>query len=266
MLLVNRIIVKYDEWGRMGNRMFLYAFGRILSELKNAELCCEPLPNFPNTFTFTPKSTRTDNFMNPVSLRLQYGFHYVNIDELLRIDQDIIVDSFLQNYRYYLPYKDRIQKWFDLDLNNTLKPDADELVIHIRETDYKNLGILIDSNIYIQMIRKLNYPKNTIITDDFESPTVLKLKEIGCQVLSDKAVHTFRCHSDDNAMRDFTYMLQAKHLFIAQSTFSWWAAFLGSPDRVYVPYPQTKGMWKHEPERDDVNLFIPNSHFIKVIE
>jgi hypothetical protein len=41
-----KVIVKYDPYGRMGNRLFQYAFGLILSKLKNAEFYHDDIPNF----------------------------------------------------------------------------------------------------------------------------------------------------------------------------------------------------------------------------
>jgi hypothetical protein len=61
-------------------------------------------------------------------------------------------------------------------------------------------------------------------------------------------------------------MLNSNLLLISQSTFSWWAAFLGSQEQVYVPYSKIdKGMWKITPEMDDVDLIPSNNKFIKMI-
>ena len=42
-----RVIVQYDPYNRLGNRMFQYAFGVLLAKKYNCKLYCnEGLPNF----------------------------------------------------------------------------------------------------------------------------------------------------------------------------------------------------------------------------
>ena len=52
-----RIYVLFDRWGRMGNRMFQYAFGYLLAEKRNSSFYSGPLPNFNIPDTLTEKDT-----------------------------------------------------------------------------------------------------------------------------------------------------------------------------------------------------------------
>jgi hypothetical protein len=75
VLLVS-IAISYDQWGRMGNRMFQYAFGAILASIKNTELIHDGLPNFnvpPSTGSLAKDLLETK----------QYGNNYVNVQELI---------------------------------------------------------------------------------------------------------------------------------------------------------------------------------------
>ena len=128
----SRIIVQYNPWGRMGNRMFLYAFGKLLAIKKQCKFYCEPLPNFINTQYDIPFTT----FLNNPLYTKNYGNNYVDYKQLLEYPTDIIINSYLQKAEYYTPYKELIKNWFWLDLTNKPKPENNELVIHIRETDY----------------------------------------------------------------------------------------------------------------------------------
>jgi hypothetical protein len=264
---VNKVIVKYDEWGRMGNRMFQYTFGKILANNKQCEFYCDSLPNFHFTkLENSPKLITQIN--NPLYIKEKYGNNYVNYDELLNHDGDIIVNSFLQKSEYYIPYLDKIRLWFRIGLpfDTPVKlPEKDEVVMHIRETDYKNLGILLNINYYSNLIYNTN-KKVTIVTDNCNSELVQNFKN-RCNIFSNEPINSFNTTSTDKSMLDFIYMLYADTLILSQSTFSWWAAFLGEHSEIYFPVNSTnnKGMWKLNPNKDDIDLYIPNKNFIKVI-
>jgi hypothetical protein len=256
-----KIMTKYDNWGRMGNRMFPYAFGKILSIIKKAEYYCNPISSFPNTFNeiqLPPSLSMND----PIYLRKEYGSNHVNIDELIRTDRDIIIDSFLQKSIYYIPHKEVIKQWFAFDTTHFIKPSNDELVIHIRETDYKIIHVYINDDIYIKMINDLQFEHKTIVTDNCNAPLINKLREDGCKILSQKPIDTFDINNGDTIMQDYVYMLYSKYLLISQSTFSWWPAFLGDQEKVFVPITDN-GMWKKSPAQDDIDLFI-NDKFTKI--
>jgi hypothetical protein len=61
-------------------------------------------------------------------------------------------------------------------------------------------------------------------------------------------------------------LLKANQILISQSTFSWWAAFLGNQNKVYVPlYASSTGYpWKLNPDIDDIDLIPSSSKFVKV--
>lgn len=259
------ILVKYDPSGRMGNRMFQYAFGKILALKKNQLFFAEHLPNFTNTFDGDhSKHTPPDyTFINPLHTRQKYGNHYVNMNELIHYQNDIIIDSFLQKYYYYIDHKYDIKQWFNLNITNNIIPKPNELVIHIREGDYNLLKTAIPYEYYIKTIKTLGFKTNTIITDECTSPTIQHLKNEGCQILSTKIVESFRTTCNNFEILDFYYMLKAKHLLISHSTFSWWAAFLGEQEHIFYP-DVDNSMWKKQPNQDDIDLFIPNSNYIKI--
>ena len=54
---------------------------------------------------------------------------------------------------------------------------------------------------------------------------------------------------------DFVFVKNAKKVIIANSTFSWWAAFLGE-GKVYYPY--IKFPWLPNPTKSDIDLGVYN--------
>jgi len=259
---MGNVFVKYDPWGRMGNRMFQYAFGRILAERKRVEFYAGPLHNFKNTFNSIEYPFTVENSLSTKAI---YGDNYVNYDELLNTDKNIIIDSFLQNANYYTPFKNDIKDWFKLDVNQHILPGPNELVIHIRETDYKDMGVALNDDFYINIIKQFNFDKITIVTDNCRTLLIEKLKKEGCNILSKQPIDKFTIYSDLNSIQDYIYMLYSKYLLIAQSTFSWWPAFLGDHKQVLFPVTsKQKSMWKETPEKNDIDLFINNGIFLKI--
>ena len=78
-------------------------------------------------------------------------------------------------------------------------------------------------------------------------------------------VTNFNTASDDRGMQDFNTLLYSENIATSQSSFSWWAAFLGNHKKIIMPYKTTGGMWKINPEIDDIDLFINRAEVIKYI-
>ena len=146
------IFIQYDNWGRVGNRMFQLAFGYLLAKQKNVKLYHTGLPNFdihPSVLGVNP--------VDPIYTR-SYGDNYVDMCELLETNRDIVVDSFVQKAEYYTPFKQDLKTFFNVrpfTINN------DKLVIHIRETDYKLINQFLGYKVYRQLIDKSGF-KNVI--------------------------------------------------------------------------------------------------------
>ncbi len=250
------VYVQFDPWGRMGNRMFQYAFGYILAQRKQCSLFSEGLPNFniQNNFKTLPKnSIRTSS----------YGKNYVNFKELLDTDKDIIVDSFVQRASYYIPYQETLSKAFNIEKNKL--DNDDQLVVHIRETDYKDINCFLGYEFYRHLITQSGFTDVVIVTDNSNCETVQRLIDQDCKLHTEGCVNKFETIWDDRSMIDFMFLLNCSNIAISQSSFSWWAAFLGSHDKIFFPHLKQKGMWKLIPDIDDVDLFFNFNKSYKVI-
>ena len=243
------VYVKFDEWGRMGNRMFQYAFGYILAKQKNTDLFAPALPNFNIESTLT--SLPNTNFISTRS----YGFQYVDWSELLTTSQDIIVDSFVQKSRYYIPYRNELISLFNIKLNNSI--NQNKLVIHIRETDYCQLNWFLGYNYYKEIITTSGFTDIIIVTDNSKCDTVKKLISEGCVLNTEGIVNQFNVVSDNRAMHDFTTLLYSENIALSPSSFSWWAAFLGLHKKIIFPILKNS-IWKESPGLDDIDLVFPS--------
>ena len=249
------VYVKFDPWGRMGNRMFQYAFGFLLAQKKKTEFYSPELPNF-------NKINTTKTLPNDYIKTSQYGNNYVDNNELLNTTKDIVIDSFVQKASYYTPHVTELRNLFNIKENLL---EENHLALHIRETDYKDLNCFLGYEFYKKIINKTGFTNIIIVTDNSNCETVQKLIAEGCKLHTEGCVDKFEHFSNNRSMQDFYFLLNSKNIAISQSSFSWWAAFLGFHENIYFPYISQKGMWETTPEKDDIDLFYHSEKTHKLI-
>ena len=256
MLLVN-VFVEFDPWGRMGNRMFQYAFAYILASKRNTRLYTNGLHNFniPNTLGLTP--------VNPIYTR-SYGDNNVNMHELFNTKRDVVVNSFVQKSCYYLPFRNELKEIFNV--SPCIQEYDDTLVIHVRETDYVQINQFLGYDYYRKLIDFSGFKDVVIVTDNSECETVKRLVKDGCRIHSEGIVKDFNTTNDVRAMNDFNKLLRSDNIAISQSSFSWWAAFLGDHSNIIFPYKKIGGQWLLEPGPDNSDLYFDSPASVKYID
>lgn len=254
------VIVQFDPYAKTGNRMFQVAFAKILANKKNCNFFSPPIPGFQNTHLpaqHVPSVTETID-------TLHYGAHIVDMNELLTTNKTVVVNSFLQKHIYYTEHIEMLRHLYNVDSN--IEVDKDELVIHIRGTDYKAGNVHISDAIYLDILDKVSPAKASLVTDDINTDIVKQLCSRGVQLVTKTNITNRGNGLNEFEMHDFIYMLKSNLLLISQSTFSWWAAFLGHQKKVIVPYDNKKdGMWKLTPQNDDIDLIYNDPKFYKVV-
>jgi hypothetical protein len=253
------VIVKFDPYAKTGNRLLQFAFGMLLSKKKGVQFYSSPIPGFKETYGY-------DNVpeYNDVIQTASFGAHFVDIDVLLQINKPILVNSYLQKHYYYSEHVSMLRQLFAVD--NNVGIDKDELVIHIRSTDYRDGNVHINDNIYLDILDTLSPAKASVVTDDINTDIIQKLSKRGVKLVTQNNITNKGNGLNSVEMYDYLYMLNSNLLLISQSTFSWWAAFLGNQDSVYVPYDvQDNGMWKLSPGRDDIDLIPNDIKFNKIV-
>lgn len=249
------VYVEYDPWSRTGNRMFQYAFAHKIANLRRETLYADELPEFLS-------DSLPEYDMSLISARKHYckytrdyGSHNVDINELLTTDRDIIVNSFVQKASYYTDYRDLLRLIFKPRVNVGTKSLTNTLVVHIRETDYVGINCFLGYQFYKDLIRDSGFNNVTIVTDNSECDTVKRLHADGCDVNTYGTTRDFKVSLDERSMLDFCTMMNCENLALSQSSFSWWAAFLGNHKRVIFPFRKSIGIWPIMPGKDDIDLF-----------
>jgi len=240
------VYVSYDPYGRMGNRMFQFAFGYILAKARNCQLYHEALPNFNIEDKY---GAPVDNITTTRSM----GNHKVDFNKLISDPNTIIVDSFLQRAEYFIKHRDSLRDAFNIKELDTINKDY--LVVHIRETDYTLIDTFLGYDFYKSLIDDSGFTKIKIVTDNSDCDTVKKLASEGCELVTEGNVDKFEFHSNKRSISDFKTLLYSENIALSQSSFSWMAAFLGYHKKIIFPFSTKVDMWPIEPGKDDVDLF-----------
>ena len=139
----------------------------------------------------------------------------------------IFLEGYFQSYLYFQEYKDQIRADISLNFERSKAIDsiADNIVhsnsvnIHVRRIQYSHLLTLEYYEKAIDIIKKnINNPVFYVFSDNIDWCRE-NFKGLGS--------FTFVVHDITDEAADMWLMTQCKHHIIANSSFSWWGAWLG---------------------------------------
>ncbi|WWB84948.1 alpha-1,2-fucosyltransferase [Priestia aryabhattai] len=183
-------------------------------------------------------------------------------DEIFN-ELDVYLKGYWQNYKYVEDIKESLIQDFTfvekLDVMNKNIADnmkqQDSVSIHVRRGDYyanktyaQKFGDIANIGYYNKAIsiikNQITNPQFYIFSDDINwAKQNLDLN--GCA--------TYISHNTkENSYKDMQLMSLCKHNIIANSTFSWWGAFLNANSTKIVIAPNK---WINTPESGNINIF-----------
>lgn len=283
------IIVKI--YGGMANQLFQYAAGYALS-LQHAAPLKLDIRYFEEKNQDTKREFALDKFnieyeiasqaeidaifkfrfidyawnkLLPISKKRFYGEKKPGFNEsFFELGDHVYLRGYFQSAKYLFECKRSILEQFQMkkDHFNHLLPFVNELAssesvaIHVRLGDYLN-PILSD----IMEPFHLDYYKRALkhIKSKFSNPTFYVFSDqiyLAKELLQlDTDLIFIDSNSSKNAFEDFLLMQSCKHQIIANSTFSWWAAYLNMHPHKTVIAPQK---WYKAHFGDAIHLFPDN--------
>lgn len=222
-------LVTYQPIGRLGNQMFQCAAAIGYAHKYNVGWACpndtKEVPRFHEFFPGLPKydghEFRRFNRADPSQFNYEpIGFH----------PQGVKLVGFWQSEKFFEGAHDEIRKVFKLNIN-----PVDAVSIHVRRGDYvqhpNSFPPITDD--YIDLaIHKVN--EQTGITDFVFFSDDLKWCEKYVDRRWGNRMLGFE-FAKGNEFEDLSLMASCSHHIIANSTFSWWGAWLGhNPDKIIV--------------------------------
>ena len=274
--------------GGLGNQMFQYAAGKTLAQLNNTPLKLDvsefdknklrsfDLFAFETNILFATKEEINDlvpshtfekalQYVSPLKKRTYYREKSFSFDDkVLRLGKNVYLKGYFQSEKYFLPEKNTIHHDFRFkstlishlfELASQLR-NQDSVSIHVRRGDFSTNpeiahyhGTLQKDyyNSAIETIRsKITNPVFYFFSDDINWVN---------ENLSVKNAMSISGHLTKNHFQDLYLMTQCRHNIIANSSFSWWGAWLNNnPDKIVIAPKK----WFNNGPKDTQDI-IPNS-------
>jgi hypothetical protein len=223
--------------GQLGNQMFQYTFGKILSEKTGQRYQAmrkwldkkgRPVKwNGLEMFCPTPSAGETRRG-KPQEIRTGHWVDYEILDPERPIN---VLCGYFQRFEMIRDYTDKIRKeWLKIQ-RPFVETDDDAVYIHVRRTDYVNRDPTVTglSHTIEQFAACLDHfpdaKKMVIVTDDPNDPWLQEFHKLGLP-------WTISGLSWDD---DFMLLASCKNMIMSQSTYSWWAGFLGRAEKIVCP-------------------------------
>jgi hypothetical protein len=270
------IIIKLS--GGIGNQLFQYSLGRRLSIEKGVQLKFD-ISNYKNSsrpfklnnFKIVGEIATADeisNFVSPFSnnyVNLIYRFFQKNIitnsnriyDEkflnfdsnVLHTSEDVYLSGYWQSYKYFEDYYSLFQEEFSLVSNPTyldtkmqnINLTGDSVSIHFRRGDYvTNPRIkLLELEYYYSAVSYLNTqlcnPHYFVFSDD--------ITWVKNNFYVENKITYINPNNYFDECNELLLMSRCSHHIIANSTFSWWGAWLGKDKQKKIIAPK---YWYHD--------------------
>jgi hypothetical protein len=241
---LEKVFPDTSQWRTLNQAQIAYY--RILQSLRNLG---KGKRHFPHKILFYPFKNNHYG-QSPVNYHPQV---FENMGS-----NDFYVGHF-QSYKYFQDYEPLIRDEFKFDINKLTQSTKDVAAqinscngvsIHVRRGDYMNkyyynmLGSVCNFDYYQRAIdyisKNVDNPRFFIFSDDQEY--------VKDNLKIDNAIYV-NINSGDNSWQDMYLMSQCHHNIIANSTFSWWGAWLNNNTSKIVVAPSR---WFADYENDEI--------------
>lgn len=265
------IIIKISDG--FGNQLFMYACGYAAAERLNTKLMLDisyldtsKLRNYEldklnikynQCFTtacmkFYPLKVLLRKTVHGL-LRIKYSFYkekkqYIYDKTFLELQNDTYLFGYWQTEKYFKQYREDLLKLITpkYPLSGECKHyinkahECNSVAVHIRRGDYVKLGICLDASYYQKAFEYIEQKiKNVcyfIFSDDLDYAKRIFSSD------KQRVFEYVKYASDNSTLDDFFIMKECKHIIMANSSFSWWAAWVNENPAKIVIYPGNNGV------------------------
>ena len=176
------------------------------------------------------------------------------------------IEGWFGNEKYFVEHKNEIVDKYNADylferyhnyvlgkINNT-----NSVAVHIRRGDYLNNSYFLNLPVKyyynsIAYIEKLiDHPEYFFFTDDIQW-----VKKIFPRLKNYNFIEHQNSGPSNDGIEDLMLMRYCRHQIIANSTFSWWAAWLNNNSNKIVLFPERWHQDDKSKDKEVINNFIP---------
>jgi len=123
--------------------------------------------------------------------------------------------------QFYINDRELIKTFFNYDKTN-IATNTKDIIMHVRLTDYNTLKWTIHQDYYLNILKTETYEKIYLVTDESNSNYFDAFKDFNIINIS------------STAKEDFYKLMSFDKVIMSNSTFSWWAMFLGNSSKIYT--------------------------------
>ncbi len=234
--------------GGLGNQLFQAAFGIAIESRFGAQVryLSDYVPMDPygrryllDAFPALAGKTAPIAAADGVPAYGDQGVDEASLDELLRQQPRVVLHGYWQNERYFFGQEEviaavlRREPTPDLAARGEALHASGAIGMHVRRSEYGHHGLAL-ADYYrtaVAQIRRESGPAPVVCFSDEPNFCEFAFRDI--------ADFTVTRSGSDGAMDDFDLLSRCRHFVIANSSFSWWAAWLGAGpfSIVYAPLP-----------------------------
>ncbi len=231
------IVIKIH--GGLGNTLFQYAYGLALAKLNNTELWCD-LSGYKNGRDLRLLELRKIfNVKHSAAVNCLKYFKHVKeksfgFDPKLKTLKDFhYVSGYFQSHKYYNTVKDELRftdsVHFDY-VRELVKETGADTCIHLRRGDYLTSlnHYVLPVSYYVNALNELDAKKVIIFSDKKEDAETFK------SVYYADGRRNYKVWENIDPIHDLAAISFFKNIVMANSTFSFWAAYL-SKAKVICP-------------------------------
>jgi hypothetical protein len=236
--------------GGLGNQMFQISAAYALA-LRNEDVACFNLSvcntpmqgNESITYVNSIFSKICDN--KNLNFEVLYNEPKFSFNEIT-YKQNMLLNGFFQSEKYFSDFKEEIKNLFELPTDKVKKPIDKLTSVHVRRGDYLNLQdyhSILSKEYYLEAMK--NFEGNFMFfSDDMEW---VKNNFKGDNILYSET---------NNELFDLTLMSICDNNIIANSSFSWWGAYLNKNENKKVIAPKK---WFGPNGPKDINDIYPEN-------
>ena len=249
-----------------GNNLFQYNAARLLADFHNTKVIAIP----PSSDYYGIKCLEsigvsfggTEN--NQKNIHVNGNEHYVKCFNKSYSGYNIILSGYFEDYRFFVPARKKIKKWYPRVINRNdkdlvihlrtgdrlfmknefySKPKADDYINALKNFDFENLHIVTDMPVWrhIEPEELMNIKFHVNVPPSERVPIADSVDYFN------SLVDAFDKYSPivgkRNVGEDFNFIRSFNNILFEHGTLSWWAAFLSDADKVgvYGPWRPWKG-------------------------
>lgn len=166
---------------------------------------------------------------------------------VLTLPGDATIMGYWQTERYFSDYSKLLREEISVrepisEKNRRWQKrilEDDSISVHVRRGDYVRLGWSLPKRYYQNAINRV-YQQTGASSLYFFSDDIEWVKEHTKELLPDSGdleTHYVECNDGETAYEDLRLMRTCNHHIVANSSFSWWGAWLDTKDSKYVVAP-----------------------------